>query len=94
MPTWRDFNVGVGDLGIVFEDAARTGKCEAGLEVPEGVAVEVGACDCLSVEGSERVGGPESEEDVPASQRFRHGSSSVFHFRQMAVRGEDEGEDI
>ena len=51
MPTWGDFNIGVGDLGVVFEDAAGTGECEAGLEVPEGVAVEVGACVCLSVGG-------------------------------------------
>ena len=51
MPTWRDFDVGVGDFGVGLEDAAGTGECEAGLEVPEGVAVEVGACDCLLVEG-------------------------------------------
>ena len=50
MPAWGDFNVGVGDFGVAFEDAAGTGECEAGLEVPEGVAVEVGACGCLLVE--------------------------------------------
>ena len=44
--------------------------------------------------GSEKVGGAGWEVDVPASQRFRQGSSSVFHFRQRAVRGEDEGETI
>ena len=51
MPTRGDFNVGVGDFGVVFEDAPGTGECEAGLEVPEGVAVEVCACVWLSVEG-------------------------------------------
>ena len=49
MPTWGDFDVGVGDLGVVLEDAARTSECEARLEVPEGVSVEVGACSCMSV---------------------------------------------
>ena len=44
MPTWGDFNVGVGDLGVVLEDAARACEGGARLEVPEGVAVEVGAC--------------------------------------------------
>ena len=94
MPARGDFNVGVGDFGVGFENAAGTGEGEAGLEVPEGVAVEVGACGCLLVEGSERAGGRECEVVVPASQRFLHGSSRVFHFRQMAVRGEVEGETI
>ena len=49
MPAWGDFNVGVGDFGVVLEDAARTCECEAGLKVPEGVAVEVSACGCVSV---------------------------------------------
>ena len=49
MPTRGDFDVGVGDLGVVLEDAARTCECEAGLKVPEGVAVKVGACICMSV---------------------------------------------
>ena len=50
MPAWGDFDVRVRDLGIVLEDSAGTCECEAGLKVPEGVAVEVGACDCISVE--------------------------------------------
>ena len=49
MPAGGDVNVGVGDVGVVLEDAAGAGECEAGLEVPEGVAVEVGACGCVSV---------------------------------------------
>lgn len=43
MPTRGDFNVGVGDFGVVLEDAARACEGEAGLEVPEGVALEVRA---------------------------------------------------
>ena len=46
MPARGNFNVGVGDFWIVLEDAAGTGEGEAGLEVPEGVTVEVGACGC------------------------------------------------
>lgn len=30
----------------------------------------------------------------PASQRFRHGSFKVFHFRQRKIRGLDDGEDM
>lgn len=49
MPAWGDFDVGVGDFGVILEDTARTCECEAGLEVPEGVPVEVGACRFVSV---------------------------------------------
>lgn len=49
MPTWGDFNVGVGDFGVILEDAARTCECETWLEVPKCVAIEVGACICMSV---------------------------------------------
>lgn len=50
MPTRGDIDVGVGDVGVVLEDAAGTCECEAGFEIPEGVAVEVGAWRCTSVE--------------------------------------------
>lgn len=49
VPTWGDFDIGVGYFGIVLEDAARTYESKAGLKVPECVAVEVGACSLLSV---------------------------------------------
>ena len=48
MPTWGDVNVGVGDLGVVLEDAARACEGGARLKVPEGVTVEVGACSQMS----------------------------------------------
>ena len=44
MPAGGDVDVGVGDFGVVLEDAAGTGEGDAGLKIPEGVAVEVGAC--------------------------------------------------
>ena len=92
MPTRGDFDVGVGDFGVVLEDAARTCECEARLKVPEGVAVEVGACICMSVKCLKKVVG--ARESVPASQRRRHGSLKVFHFCHIVVKGEDKGADI
>lgn len=44
MPTRGDLDVGVGDFGVVLEDAAGTCDCEAGFKVPKGVSLEVGAC--------------------------------------------------
>ena len=49
MPAGGDINVGVGDFGVVLENAARACECEAGLEVPESVPIEVGACSCVLV---------------------------------------------
>lgn len=49
MPTWGNFDVGVGDLGVVLEDTARTCECETRLKIPECITVEVGACTCMSV---------------------------------------------
>ncbi len=49
MPTWGDFDIGVGDLGIILEDTTGTCECEARLEVPEGVPIEVSPCSCMSV---------------------------------------------
>ena len=51
MPRGGDVDVGEGDFGVVLEDAAGTGEGEAGFEVPEGVAVEVGACGCVLLAG-------------------------------------------
>ena len=49
MPARGDFDVGVGDFGVVLEDAARTCERKAGLEVPEGVPVKIGACSRVSI---------------------------------------------
>ena len=50
MPTGGDLDVRVGDPRIILEYAAGTCDCEARLEVPKGVPVEVGACGCMLVE--------------------------------------------
>ena len=49
MPAGGDVDVGDGDFGVILEDAAGACECEAGFEVPEIVAVEVGACSQLYV---------------------------------------------
>lgn len=67
------------------------GEGEAGFEVPEGVAVEVGACGCLSVRWLRHGRRRTVERDVPASQRRRHGSLSVFHFCQIVLGRDEEG---
>lgn len=61
MPTWGDFDVRIGNIGVVLEDTARTCKREAGLKVPEVVAIKVGACSCMSVKWFEIVGAPNGE---------------------------------
>ena len=51
MPAGGDVDVGEGDFGVVFEDAAGACEREARFEVPEIVAVEVGACICCILVG-------------------------------------------
>ena len=95
MPAGGYLDVGVGDVGVVLEDAARAGECETRLEVPEGVAVEVGACGCVLVERLKTVDALKgSVEAVPANQRRRHGSCSVFHCCQILVKKGEEGAGI
>ena len=92
MPAGGYLDVGVGDVGVVFEDAARASECEARLEVPEGVAVEVGACGCVLVKWLKTVDALKwsSVEAVPANQRRRHGSCSVFHCCQSLLKKGEE----
>lgn len=95
MPTRGDLDVGVGDIGVVSEDAAGTCDCAAGFKVPEGVSLEVGACSWWYISWAVGSNGQSAGwEKVPASQRRRHGILSVFHFCQILLIRDEEGADI
>ena len=95
MPAGGDVDVGVGNFGIILEYTAGAREHEAGFEVPEAVAVEIGACSWSYV--SREVETMDTRTDgrtVPASQRRRHGSLSVFHFCHILPSMDEEGADI